>query len=157
MIRIDEEVVAWRWPMFKQILIPCDFGGASQQAIELAIGLAKLHGSQLTILHVCEVPMYIYEGVGATPFDLLTPITQAAEDRLKKLLGDGEARLPGTKGVFKMGSVHEEILSLVAHQRCDLVVMGTHGRRGLAHMAIGSVAEKVVRLSSVPVLTVHAR
>jgi nucleotide-binding universal stress UspA family protein len=143
--------------MFKHILIPSDFGGASQQALELAIGLAKLHGSQLTILHVCEVPMYVYEGVGATPFDLLTPITQAAEDHLKQVVRDVEVRLPGTKGVFKMGSVHEEVLSVTANQHCDLVVMGTHGRRGLAHVAIGSVAEKVVRLSSVPVLTVHAR
>ena len=142
--------------MFKHILIPYDFGGASEQALEVAIGLAKLHGSKLTILHVCEVPAYVYEEVAVAPFDLLTPFSEAAQGRLEALVRQARARLPETQGLFKMGTVHEEVLAAVAARGCDLVVMGTHGRRGLAHAALGSVAEKIVRLSSVPVLTVHA-
>jgi nucleotide-binding universal stress UspA family protein len=60
------------------------------------------------------------------------------------------------EGVFKVGSPFEQILAVAAQEGCDLVVLGTHGRRGIAHAALGSVAEKVVRLCPVPVLTVHA-
>jgi nucleotide-binding universal stress UspA family protein len=143
--------------VFKHILVPYDFAEASERALETAIELAGIHGSRLTILHVCEIPASVYEEIGVSPIDLLTPFTQAAEERLKTLLRQVQARRPGTDGVFKLGSVHEGALAAVASRGCDLLVMGTHGRRGLAHAALGSVAEKLVRLSPVPVLTVHAR
>jgi nucleotide-binding universal stress UspA family protein len=142
--------------MFKHILVPFDFGDASLQALALAVDLAKVHGARLTILHVCEIPAYVYEGVGSTPVDLLTPISQAAEEHLKELVRDVQARFPGAEGLFQVGSVAESILGAIPRRACDLVVMGTHGRRGLVHAALGSVAEKIVRLSTVPVLTVHA-
>jgi nucleotide-binding universal stress UspA family protein len=142
--------------MFKQILVPFDFGDASLQALAVAIDLARVHGSRLTVLHVCEIPAYVYEGVGTAPVDLLTPISQAAEEHLEELVRDIQARYPGAEGAFQIGSVAESILATVARRACDLVVMGTHGRRGIVHAALGSVAEKIVRLSPVPVLTVHA-
>jgi nucleotide-binding universal stress UspA family protein len=64
-------------------------------------------------------------------------------------------RAPGARGIFKVGNPWEQFLATIRAERPDLVVVGTHGRRWLAHAVLGSVAEKVVRLSPVPVLTVR--
>jgi nucleotide-binding universal stress UspA family protein len=141
--------------MFEHILVPFDFGKASERALDVAIDLAKAHGSRLTLLHVCEIPAYGYAGE-LSAMDLLTPIIEAAEKRFRELLRGTQARCPGAEGAFKVGFASEEILAAVRDRACALVVMGTHGRRGIAHAVLGSVAEKVVRMSTVPVLTVRS-
>lgn len=141
--------------MFRNILVAFDFGRASERALEVAIDLARPAGARLTILHVCEVPAYAYVGVDVAPADLLTPIAEAGEARLRDLVRSEQARFPGAQGAFRVGVPADEILAQVAEGAHDLVVMGTHGRRGLAHLAIGSVAERIVRTSPVPVLTVR--
>jgi nucleotide-binding universal stress UspA family protein len=142
--------------MFRSILVPFDFGDASERALDLAMDLGRVHGSRLTLLHVCEVPVYAYTGVELSPVDLLSPLAEAGDARLATRVRELKVRYPEIAGVFKIGSPSEEILAAVVDMPCDLVVMGTHGRRGIPHAVLGSVAEKVVRLSKVPVLTVHA-
>jgi nucleotide-binding universal stress UspA family protein len=142
--------------MFRNILVPFDFGEASERALDLAMDLGRVHGSRLTLLHVCEVPAYAYAGTELSPIDLLAPLAEAGEERLKQRVREVKVRYPEVAGVFKIGSPSEETLATVVDAPCDLVVMGTHGRRGIPHAMLGSVAEKVVRLSKVPVLTVHA-
>jgi len=141
--------------VFRNILVPFDFGPASERALDVAIGLANVHGARLTLLHVCEIPVYAYVGIDMSPADLLTPIAEAGEARLKDLVRDVQGRFPGAVGAFRVGTPAEEVLAQIAAGGHDLVVMGTHGRRGLAHVALGSVAERVVRASPVPVLTVR--
>ena len=142
--------------MFRHILVATDFAAASDRALEVAVQLARDQRSRLTILHVCEIPGYAYAGIEFSPVDLLAPIAEVAEKRLDNLVAATRQRFPEVAGAFKLGSPHEQVLSVAAALGCDLVVLGTHGRRGLAHAAVGSVAEKVVRLCPVPVLTVHA-
>jgi nucleotide-binding universal stress UspA family protein len=143
--------------MFRHILVATDFAPASSRALEVAMELGKDEGSRLTILHVCEIPGYAYAGIEFSPVDLLAPIAEVAEKRLDDLLVATRERFPEVAGAFKLGSPHEQILAVAGQLGCDLVVMGTHGRHGFAHAALGSVAEKVVRSCPVPVLTVHAR
>ena len=143
--------------MFQHILVATDFAPASNDALDLAIRLAGEQKASLTILHVCEVPAFAYSGLGFAPADLLSPVAEAAASRLDELVVATRARFPAAKGICKMGVPHEQILQVAAEVGCDLLVLGTHGRRGMAHVALGSVAEKVVRLCRIPVLTVHAR
>jgi nucleotide-binding universal stress UspA family protein len=142
--------------MFQDILVPFDFSDASRRALDLALDLGRVHGARIRLLHVCEVPAYAYPGIEFSPVDLLAPLAEAGEERLMQLVKEVKVRYPDATGVFKIGSPSEEILAAVVDMPCDLVVMGTHGRRGIPHAVLGSVAEKVVRQSRVPVLTVHA-
>lgn len=140
---------------FKRILAATDFGDASRRAIELATALAGECGADLTLLHVCEV--HGYSQTGPIPYDLLTPVAEQAQARLDELLGAVRETCPRARSRVKVGVAWEQILAVAAELRADLVVMGTHGRRGLSHALVGSVAEHVVRLSPVAVLTVRAR
>jgi nucleotide-binding universal stress UspA family protein len=139
---------------FKHVLAATDFSEASGRALEMAVTIARDAGAQLTVAHVAEVPTYTEF---AAPVDLVTPITDLAETRLEELLESLRHVCPGVKGAVRVGAPWEQILAAAAEAGADLVVLGTHGRRGFAHAFMGSVAERVVRLSPIPVLTVRSR
>jgi nucleotide-binding universal stress UspA family protein len=142
---------------FKNILAAIDFGESSDDALEVAIGLAKQYRSGLTLIHTWEVPAYAYGVMDFSAMDMLTPVQVAAREQLDALLAEVRKELPETKAVLARGVAWQEILAAIERGRPDLVVMGTHGRRGLRHALLGSVAEKIVRLSPAPVLTVRAK
>jgi nucleotide-binding universal stress UspA family protein len=141
--------------MFKHILAPTDFGESSQQALDAAIELAARLEAKLTIVHCYEIPAYAYGGMTFGAADLLGPVQDAARAQLEKTLVEVKTRFPGAAGLLRRGVPWSEILAAIDETKADLVVMGTHGRRGVAHALLGSVAEKVVRTSPVPVLTVR--
>jgi nucleotide-binding universal stress UspA family protein len=138
---------------FEHILAATDFSDASRPAIRLAGAMARESGAALTVVHVCEVPGYA--ATGPIPYDVATPIAAAAEAQLEALMAQVRSFCPGATGVVKIGSAPDEILAVAGEVRADLVVLGTHGRRGVAHAVMGSVAERLVRLSPIPVLTVR--
>jgi nucleotide-binding universal stress UspA family protein len=138
---------------FNRILVATDFSEASRDALDLARALAHESGADLTVMHTCEVPAYTDFAV---PVDLITPLAELGQSKLDNLLPSIRAECPDAKGVIKVGVSWEQILAVAAEVRADLIVMGTHGRRGIAHAIMGSVAERVVRLSAVPVLTVRS-
>ncbi|HEX7668597.1 MAG TPA: universal stress protein [Polyangiaceae bacterium] len=140
---------------FQHLLVPTDFGEPAGRALTIAVDLATKWGSALTLLHTYEIPGYAYPGAMSVAVDLLTPVRDAAQARLDKELAELRRRLPRADAVLCVGAPGHEIERVIRETRVDLVVMGTHGRHGLDRVLIGSVAEKVVRLSPVPVLTVH--
>jgi nucleotide-binding universal stress UspA family protein len=142
--------------IFKHVLAATDFSEASERALALAVEMARSPGSDLTVVHTCEVPVYAYTDMSFAPLDLLSPIVDVAKEKLTELMGRLATVCPGAKSVLEVGVPWEQILGVAAETGADLIVMGTHGRRGVAHALLGSVAEKVVRLSPVPVLTVRA-
>lgn len=142
---------------FKHLLVPTDFSDPSECALELALDLAIQQKAQLTLVHFWEIPPYPYVLASCSPPDLMTAIQEAANQQLAETLARVQVRLPSAKAVCRMGSPWQEIVGAIRDLHADLVVMGTHGRRGVRHALLGSVAEKVVRLSPVPVLTVPAR
>ena len=89
--------------------------------------------------------------------DMLTPIQGAATEQLDALVAEIRRQHPGTKGVLARGVPWREVLTTIEQSKPDLVVMGTHGRRGVGRAILGSVAEKIVRMSPVPVLTVRSK
>lgn len=142
-------------PTFKHILAATDFSEASRAAVELARSMACECGASLTVVHVCELP--VASMIAPVPYEVAAPMVQRAESQLAPIMAHVRKACPGASELVKLGAAAEEILATAAEVRADLVVLGTHGRRGFAHAMMGSVAEKVVRLSPVPVLTLRTR
>jgi nucleotide-binding universal stress UspA family protein len=142
--------------MFKHIVVPIDFGEPSMGALDLALELARKFEAKLTLVHTYEIPMYAYSTSGFSAVDLLTPIEDAARQQLGEAFKATKAKWPRTDAVLRRGVAWQEILTAAEEAHADTIVMGTHGRRGIEHALLGSVAEKVVRLSKVPVLTVRS-
>ena len=140
---------------FNHILVATDFSDCSQQALEIALEIAAKFDSKLTLLHSWEAPSYSYAGGVYVTVDLVTPIEQAAVAMLDKASTRLKTRMPTAQSMLRAGVAWEEILAGASQVQADLIVLGTHGRRGLSHALLGSVAEKVVRLATVPVLTAH--
>ncbi len=145
----------------KTILVATDFSPCSRDACDLAFSIAKRFRVPLVLLHVYEVPTTIARGLPSLP---IADYVQLVEDEAKAALAN-EARRVSGKGVdvstaalstvLKSGNAYEQILEAARKLDAGLIVLGTHGRRGLPRAVLGSVAEKVVRLSPVPVLTIH--
>lgn len=89
------------------------------------------------------------------PLDMLSPVLEAAERSLAEALAALHARMPAASSMLRSGSAAAEIIAAARETGSDLVVIGTHGRTGVKHLLMGSVAERVVRASLVPVLTVR--
>ncbi len=140
----------------RSILVPTDFGAASEHALELAIDLAKQFRASLSLVHTWEIPSYVYPGLPVRAADLYHPMKDIAQERLDRALAAAKSRYPGATGLLTIGSPVSETLAAIEHDKPDLVIMGTHGRRGLGRAILGSVAEKIVRASPVPVLTTSA-
>jgi nucleotide-binding universal stress UspA family protein len=138
--------------LFRKVLVATDFSDASGGALALARSVARTEGAALTVVHVMELPA-LPEGLQV---DLVTPLTEAADARFVPLMAAVRADVPGAAQRLELGAPWERILEVSREIGADLVVVGTHGRRGVVHALLGSVAERVVRLSPVPVLTVRA-
>ena len=137
----------------KHILFPTDFSDAADGALATAIELARAFESQLTLLHVWSVPSSVYAEALTWPSD---DMQRGARKYLDAALENARRSYPKTDALLKEGREWRQILAVVDELGCDLVVMGTHGRKGLSRVILGNVAEKIVRLSRVPVLTVRA-
>jgi nucleotide-binding universal stress UspA family protein len=140
---------------FKHILVPTDFGAASARACEIATDLAKQYEASLTLLHVFDVPAS-YPGMDLSPMDLLGPMREAAEEQLEAAIIRMRRVIPNANVIMARGVPWREILATIEQEHPDLVVVGTRGRGAIGRILVGSVAEKIVRLSPVPILTVHA-
>jgi nucleotide-binding universal stress UspA family protein len=141
----------------RKILVPTDFSEHSALALTYAFDLAKRYEAALTLLHVYPVVNY----AAAEGFALYTPeqlanLTTQLSTQLRASVD--VARTAGVQqidSVMEQGDAYKEILEL--SPGFDLIVMGTHGRTGLKHALMGSVAEKIVRTSPCPVLTVRSQ
>jgi nucleotide-binding universal stress UspA family protein len=131
------------------ILHPTDFSEQSDYALRLACALARDHDARLVLLHVALPPMAVYGG------DMLIPVPADSHDEERQRLD--RLQVPeavATERRLVEGDAATEILQLIQDTGADLVVMGTHGRTGLARFLMGSVAEQIVRKAPCPVLTV---
>ena len=141
---------------FERILCPLDFSEFSSKAYEYAALLALRYGSKLYMQHVIEPPFSAYPGVEFPDtlwqvYRELRSHTEAAlQDFLKKHAREGLS----PQWSVSDGHIPAAILSFAEEQAVDLIVMGTHGRRGLDHLLLGSVTEKVLRKARCPILVV---
>lgn len=145
---------------FTHILVPTDFSPASDAALSYAKELAAKFDARLSLQHVVTNP----QAIGVWTPDVYVPASPQTQQRF---LREARARLEDAvtadeRTRFRVtieadiGAVAEKIQEFAREHHVDLIVMGTHGRKGLVHLFLGSVAERVLRSSSCPVLTTHA-
>jgi nucleotide-binding universal stress UspA family protein len=141
----------------KSILCPVDFSESSDHALHYAVALAQAYQAGLHLLHVVQPPLMTVPGDPLVPefsSEVLEDIASAAQRRLDEIAETTGTDVPEVTTQIATGSAFMEIVTIARDRNIDLIVLGTHGRTGLAHVMIGSVAEKVVRKAPCPVLTV---
>ena len=137
----------------KNILVPTDLSDGAEQALDYACELARTLGAKVHLLNVIGIPVLGVPELGmaltSTMIDSMIADNQKALDELAAAKGaDGEV-------VLKTGDARDLILQTVKELDVDLIVMGTHGRRGIRRALLGSVTESIVRSATCPVLTVR--
>jgi nucleotide-binding universal stress UspA family protein len=140
------------------ILVATDFGEASETALNYGRSLARTFGGTLHVLHVTKSAFVLTgpEAVGLNPVALQARIDNQAMDQLQSIIRDDDRRDLRAKLVIRSGTTPAyEIVSQARLAKIDLIVIGTHGRGAMAHLFMGSVAERVVRAAPCPVLTVR--
>jgi nucleotide-binding universal stress UspA family protein len=140
----------------KTILVPTDFGDPAEGALDHAVALAQVTGAKIILLYVCPLPVVGFpEGAVVPTGDLtaqmVTEARRALDDLMARRKNSGVAILPRVE----IGDPRETIQSMAQELGADLIVMGTHGRRGIPRALIGSVTEWVVRTATRPVLTIR--
>jgi nucleotide-binding universal stress UspA family protein len=152
-----------RMKPFAKILVPTDFSEGARAALDRALELRHRYGAALTLLHVYQMPIPYPDGYVFSA-DILGAIEESARNEIAKEKDRAEARArelsaggtsPPIETKVLIGAPATAITETAQTAGHDLIVMGTHGRTGLKHLLIGSVAERVVRTAPCPVLTLR--
>ena len=144
--------------LLKNILVATDFGDASETALNYGRDLARTYGSTLHVLHAVDNAVARFAAEDTTAFlaDLQTKVEKGAAERVRGLATDEDRALLHVQAVVVRSlAPAESIVQYAKEHGIDLIVMGTRGSRALAHLLMGSVAERVVRTAPCPVLTVR--
>ncbi len=138
------------------ILVPTDFSEYSRQALSYAEMLAKTFEAKIVLVHVIDTVSYVVsESVQWT--DVSARLEGIVQPMIEGLIREAEKRGVAVESKLSQGVPYDQIVKTAENVNADLVVMGTHGRTGIPHVLLGSVAERVVRLAPCPVLTVRSR
>src|SRR5262245_20179031 len=147
--------------MFKRMLVPIDGSSTSNRGLDQAVRLARDNGATLCLLHVVDMHVLVQHADTMTSVseDYLAALRESGRKVLAKAQSAAERKGISCKTVLVenvMGNVADIIVAQAKKQRADVIIMGTHGRRGVRRLVLGSDAEGVVRASPVPVLLVRA-
>ncbi|HEX5057980.1 MAG TPA: universal stress protein [Kofleriaceae bacterium] len=148
--------------IWKTILVPHDFSSSANHAVAIARDEAKAHGANLLLLHVIDLPTAIKPDITIVPDENGAPINikDYAIKQAEAHLADLAARVAkdgvAAQTFLRIGKPEDEIVKFATENKVDLIAMGTHGRTGLEHLLVGSVAERVVRMSPCAVLTIRS-
>ncbi len=141
----------------KTILFPTDFSQGARAAMDFAVSVAEDYKAKLILLYVIQdisiAEWYIPSSISAA--DLVADMQKSADREMEKWAADAGAKVAAVETLIERGVPFVEIIRTAKERNVDLLVIGTHGRTGIDHMLFGSTAEKVVRKSSCPVLTVR--
>jgi nucleotide-binding universal stress UspA family protein len=147
--------------MIKRILVPVDFSAPSLQALDYAIEFGRPFTPQFIVLHVVEPAYYLLPGEvydGGLDIGLMQrELERGRREELARLAAKLHKRRLALRTLLSVGAPDRVIVATAKKLNADLIVMSTHGRTGLSHVLMGSVAERVVRSAACPVLTVRGR
>jgi nucleotide-binding universal stress UspA family protein len=145
--------------MYQRILVPTDGSPTAQRAFDYALAMARESNAELIPLYVVDVPVVAYEAPGFDPSIVRDALLESGEQL--KIEASAAMLREGVQGTVRVveldvpgASIPDRILEEARATHCDLVVMGTHGRRGVQRLMLGSVAERFTRISSCPVLLI---
>ena len=145
--------------MTRRILVPVDFSNPSLRALDYAVEFGRTLQAELLLLHVVEPIDYSLVGdpygVGFDASIVYQELERVGREQLSRLAARLRARRVAVRTLLGVGPAHRVIVDTAKKQRADVVIMSTHGRTGLPHLVMGSVAERVVRNAACPVLTVR--
>lgn len=145
--------------MYKHILAPVDGSDISTKALQEAIKLAKNQRAMLRIFHVIDESIVDYAGIGLNYAIYESSVKEYGHKIIKDMSALAKEHCQFETRVIELkafeGSVEEKIVLEAQEWPADLIVLGTHGRRGLSHLLLGSVAEGVMRAASIPVLLIR--
>lgn len=143
---------------YSKILVPLDGSELAEAAITAALPLARTFGVPILLLGVLDLTAGMYDvySEAFNPIDLKSQLESFLDSALSRAQTRIEAEGLECRRVLKVGVPHEEIATVVADEGVDLVIMTTHGRRGLSHLLLGSVTEKVIRMAPCHVLVIPA-
>ena len=140
----------------RTFLVPTDFSEPSDMALAYAIELAKALSGEIVLLHTFDIPIVGFpDGALVASAEMTTRITTAAQEGLDRSVAQNQAAGVPIRALLRQGEPWQAILDAAKETKADMIVVGTHGRTGIGRVLMGSVAEKVVRTATVPVLTVH--
>ncbi len=147
-------------PVFKVILVGTDFSVCAARALSMAVSVASSQRGRVHLVHVLSEPVQAIDVVGAVPY--LDGTTrreweERAQKRLSREVAAAEKRGVAATAELRWGRPSDEIVEAATRAKASLVVIGTHGRSVLEKFLLGSTAERVVRRSPVPVLTVREK
>lgn len=145
-------------PSIKKILCPIDFLQHSGMVADYAAMVAKSFGAEVEVLYASFVLSLVHEDftMSVQAGEVEDSMYKSSEQKMNEFINKYFAGVKAT-GIVKRGDPSDEILVRAKQGDIDLIIMGTHGRKGFDLLLFGSVAEKVVRMSSVPVLTVRPK
>lgn len=138
---------------FQQVLLATDFSEASQRAFDYAVAIARRYGAAFTVVHAIPPEPRDQIPLEALPRELNRRRLEA-EQKMTRLAEEAQVDDFNHRLLLKQGSVWDVLASVIDREQIDLLVLGTRGRGGLKKLALGSVAEEVLRLAPCPVLTV---
>ena len=139
----------------KNILVTTDFSEYSASALDHALSLAELHHANVHLLHVIEErPVLPRRKAEAESGTSRKEREASARRQMSKFIYEHVDEFTSIQEAIRCGTPHVEFIRYAKEQKIDLIVIATHGRTGVSHIVMGSVAERVVRFSPVPVLTV---
>lgn len=142
--------------VLRRILVPVDFTETSDRALDYAVALAAKFQAEVFVMHAYEIPIYGFpDGAFVATGDVAARLATAAESALESLVQSRKDKGVKLVAALRTGIPWEEANSFAAEIDADLIVIGTHGRRGLARALLGSVSENVIRTTPRPVLVIH--
>jgi universal stress protein A len=141
----------------RTILVPTDFSDSAGAALECANGIAKAFDAKIVLLHVVDLhAQWVPTGVLVVPAPVPGSLVRRTQQQARASLEATAAKIPAvSRTLVRKGHARDVILAVAGEIEADMIVMGTHGRRGVEHLFVGSVAEYVVRNARVPVTTVR--
>ena len=140
----------------KTILVAVDFSDSSEAALAYAVELAKSLGARVVVMHSYELPVYGFpDGALVASVEIATRIMQGAQVGLDGMV-ERYKREMQVDTIVRQGVPWEEVHAVADEVDADMIVIGTHGRKGIARALLGSVAEKILRTSRRPVVAIHA-
>ena len=141
----------------KRIVVGTDFSETAERAVDAAVDLAAQVGAAITLVHAYELPMYSFpDGVVVSSPDVAKRITSDALERLEAAVERRKARGVSIQSVLRMGAAWDELNGVAEEQNAEVIVVGTHGRRGFSRVLMGSVAERMMRTAVCPLLVIHS-
>jgi len=139
----------------RQIVVPVDFHQHTSDLAEFAISIANKLGGKITFIHVIELVGYYQDLTIISPKEIDAELKAMAEVKMKALLEKYASLAPNCSGMVIIGDTADTLVEYAQTNDADMIIMGTHGARGIKKILLGSVAERVLKRAHCPVLTIN--